>query len=114
MNFLAVKGTGDPNEENGAYQHALQLLYPLCYTLKMSYKGTHKIDGFFEYVVSTLEGFWWQDGFHGMDHSRAKDAAYEQDFSKNRYHHEIYLGDPRKCRKDKRKTVIRHPVKKIG
>ena len=62
MNYLAVRGSGDPNEENGDYQTSLGLLYKVAYTLKMSYKGTHKIEGFYEYVVPPLEGFWWQEG----------------------------------------------------
>lgn len=69
MNYLAVRGSGDPNEEGGAYQQALAVLYALAYTIKMSYKGTHKIEGFFEYVVPPLEGFWWQDGVDGVDYA---------------------------------------------
>ena len=69
MNYLAVRGSGDPNEEGGAYQQALAVLYALAYTIKMSYKGTHKIEGFFEYVVPPLEGFWWQDGVAGVDYA---------------------------------------------
>lgn len=70
MNYLAVRGSGDPNEASGAYQQALGVLYALAYTIKMSYKGDHKIDGFFEYVVPPLEGFWWQDGVDGVDYAR--------------------------------------------
>lgn len=69
-NFIAVRGTGDPNEEGGAYQQALGLLYAVAYTLKMSYKTDYKIEGFFEYVVPPLEGFWWQDHIKGVDYSR--------------------------------------------
>lgn len=69
MNYLAVRGSGDPNEEGGAYQQALGILYALAYTIKMSYKGDHKIEGFFEYVVPPLEGFWWQDGVDGVDYA---------------------------------------------
>ena len=61
-NFIAVRGEGDPNEADGAYQKALGVLYAIAYTLRMSYKTEHKIKGFFEYVVPPLEGFWWQDG----------------------------------------------------
>lgn len=68
-NYIAVQGKGDPNEAGGAYQRALGVLYAMAYTLKMSYKGTHKIDGFFEYVVPPLEGFWWQPGMDGVDYS---------------------------------------------
>lgn len=69
MRFLAVEGTGDPNEEGGAYNKALELLYGMAYTLKMSYKTDHKIDGFYEYVVPPLEGFWWQPGIAGVDYT---------------------------------------------
>jgi hypothetical protein len=68
MNYIAVRGKGNPNEENGDYQNTLRLLYGVAYTIKMSYKGDHKIDGFFEYVVPPLEGFWWQDGKDGIDY----------------------------------------------
>ena len=183
MNFIAIRGIGNPNDENGDYQNTLGLLYGIAYTIKMSYKGTHKIDGFFEYVVPPLEGFWWQDGVDGVDYVHKEkfhfislirlpdfvkkedfDCAVEeatkkkkQDFSRvefftydeglcvqcmhvgsyddepktvdlmnkymeengyilditeNRFHHEIYLSDPRKCDVSKLKTVIRHPVKK--
>ncbi len=183
MNYIAVRGKGNPNEENGDYQNTLGLLYGVAYTIKMSYKGDHKIDGFFEYVVPPLEGFWWQDGKDGIDydhkealnfisiirlpdfvtkadfdwaieeatkkkkqdfsrvevltydeglcvqrmhigsyddepatvelmHKFAEDNGYELDITDKRYHHEIYLSDPRKCDVSKLKTVIRHPVKK--
>lgn len=68
-NYLAVRGKGDPNEEGGAYQQAIGVLYAVAYTLKMSYKTDHKIEGFFEYVVPPLEGFWWQDHVEGVDYS---------------------------------------------
>ena len=184
MNYIAVRGTGNPNEENGDYQNTLGLLYGIAYTIKMSYKGTYKIDGFFEYVVPPLEGFWWQDGIDGVDyahkenfkfislirlpdfvtkkdfdwaikeatkkkkqdflrvefltyneglcvqwmhngsyddepvtvnlmHEYAKENGYELDITDTRYHHEIYLSDPRKCEVSKLKTVVRHPIKKI-
>lgn len=70
MNYIAVRGKGNPNEEGGAYQQALGVLYAVAYTLKMSYKTDHRIDGFFEYVVPPLEGFWWQDGICGMDYAQ--------------------------------------------
>ncbi len=73
MNFIAVKGKGDPNAKQGAYAEALAVLYAMAYTLKMSYKSEYVIKGFFEYVVPPLEGFWWQEGHAGMDYSR-KDA----------------------------------------
>ena len=67
INYIAVRGKGDPNEENGAYQQAIGVLYAVAYTLKMSYKTDRKIEGFFEYVVPPLEGFWRQDGIDGFD-----------------------------------------------
>ncbi len=183
MNYIAVRGKGNPNEENGDYQNTLGLLYGVAYTIKMSYKGDHKIDGFFEYVVPPLEGFWWQDGKDGIDynhkerlnfisiirlpdfvtkadfdwaieeatkkkkqdfsrvefltydeglcvqcmhigsyddepatvelmHKFAEDNGYKLDITDTRYHHEIYLSDPRKCDASKLKTVIRHPIRK--
>lgn len=69
MHYIAVRGQGDPNEEGGAYQQALGVLYAVAYTLKMSYKGERRIEGFFEYVVPPLEGFWWQDGVEGVNYS---------------------------------------------
>lgn len=68
-NYIAVRGKGDPNEEGGAYQQAIGVLYAIAYTLKMSYKTDYKIKGFFEYVVPPLEGFWWQEGIDGVDYS---------------------------------------------
>ena len=185
-NYIAVRGKGDPNEEGGAYQQAISVLYAVAYALKMSYKTDYKIEGFFEYVVPPLEGLWQVDGldFDGMnvtdkdkfkwismirqpefvtaevfeqaklvlkkkkpalDLSKARlmkmteglcvqimhkgsyddepasieqmkrfldENGYIEDFSEGRFHHEIYLSDPRKCSTDKLKTVIRHPIKK--
>ena len=68
-NYIAVRGKGDPNEEGGAYQQAIRVLYAVAYTLKMSYKTDYKIQGFVEYVVPPLEGFWWQDDVDGVDYS---------------------------------------------
>jgi len=70
MNFIAVRGKGDPNEEDGAYKQAVNILYAIAYTIKMSNKSGRKIDGFFEYVVPPLEGFWWQEGVEGVDYSQ--------------------------------------------
>lgn len=67
--YIAVRGKGDPNEEGGEYKQAISVLYSVAYTLKMSYKTEHKIEGFFEYVVPPLEGFWWQEGVNGVDYS---------------------------------------------
>ena len=90
-NYIAVSGKGDPNEEGGAYQQAVGVLYAIAYTLKMSYKTDYKIDGYFEYVVPPLEGFWRQDGIDGVDYSckesfnwisviRLPDFVTEKDF----------------------------------
>ena len=68
-NYIAVRGKGNPNEEGGAYQQAIGILYAVAYTLKMSYKTDHRIEGFYEYVVPPLEGFWWQEGIDGIDYS---------------------------------------------
>lgn len=181
MNFVAVRGQGDPNEENGEYKQAIGLLYTIAFTIKMSYKGNHKIDGYFSYVVPPLEGLWWQEGIDGIDYSHkenfcwiamirlpefvtkeefdwaieeatakknidfskvefftydegncvqcmhigmydeepvtiekmdifAKEQGYEIDMKSGRYHHEIYLSDPRRCAPERLKTVIRHPI----
>ena len=67
-NYIAVRGKGDPNEEGGEYKQAIGVLYAVAYTLKMSYKTDHKIEGFFEYVVPPLEGFWWQEDVDGIDY----------------------------------------------
>ena len=182
-NYIAVRGTGDPNEEGGAYQQAIGVLYAVAYTLKMSYKTDYRIEGFYDYVVPPLEGFWWQDNVEGIDYtdkslfnwisvirlpdfitkkdfnwavetatkkkklncSKAEfltvdeglcvqsmhigpfdnepetvaamdrllmDNGFQNDFSDNRLHHEIYLSDARKTAPEKLKTVIRHPIKK--
>ena len=76
MNYIAVRGKGNPNDEDGAYKKALEILYAVSYTLKMSYKSDYKIEGFFEYVVPPLEGFWWQDGFNGMDYSNKSELTW--------------------------------------
>lgn len=68
-NYIAVSGIGDPNEENGTYQKAISILYAVAYTLKMSYKTDYKINGFFEYVVPPLEGFWWQENVDGINYA---------------------------------------------
>ena len=68
-NYIAVRGKGNPNEEGGAYQQAIGILYAVAYTLKMSYKTDHRIEGFYDYVVPPLEGFWWQEGIDGVDYS---------------------------------------------
>ena len=69
MNFLAVRGKGNPNDEDGEYKQAISLLYGIAFTIKMSKKGDHQIDGYFDYVVPPLEGFWWQNGVIGVDYA---------------------------------------------
>lgn len=181
-NFIAVRGQGDPNGENGEYQKAMGVLYSVAYTLKMSYMTDYRIEGFFEYVVPPLEGFWWQEGVEGIDYGHKEtfhwislirlpdfitqkdfdwavetatkkkkldcssaefltveeglcvqcmhlgayddepatlalmDAymeaqGYEKDLSDQRRHHEIYLSDARKVPPEKRKTVLRQPIR---
>ena len=85
MNYIAIRGSGDPNIEGGDYKAAIGLLYAIAFTIKMSKKGGHQIEGFFDYVVPPLEGFWWQDGINGIDY------AHKENF------HWI--------------SVIRHPIK---
>ena len=68
-NYIAVRGAGNPNEEEGAYKKAIGVLYAVAYTLKMSYKTDYKIKGFYEYVVPPLEGLWWQEGIAGVDYT---------------------------------------------
>ena len=182
-NYIAVRGKGDPNEADGAYQRAIGVLYAVAYTLKMSGRNGRAIEGFFDYVVPPLEGFWRQDGVDGVDYTDKsgfywtsvirlpefvtredfawavetaakkkkldcsgaefltieeglcvqmlhvgsyddepaavaamdaflKENGYVNDFGETRLHHEIYLSDPRKTPPEKRRTVIRHPVKK--
>lgn len=184
MNFIAVHGKGDPNKENSEYKRSIGLLYAIAFTIKMSYRGTHKIEGYFEYVVPPLEGFWWQDGKGEIDYSKksdfnfialirlpdfvtkddfewaveeatkkkkqdfsnvkffiydegdcvqcmhigpydnepatislmheyARESGYNIDINNERYHHEIYLSDPRRCKAERLKTILRIPVKKL-
>lgn len=92
VNYIAVRGKGNPNEVDGTYQKAISVLYAIAYTLKMSYKTDYKIDGFIEYVVPPLEGFWWQDDIEGVDYTdksafnwisviRLPDFISEEDFA---------------------------------
>ena len=75
MNYVEVRGKGNPNVDGGDYQHAISILYAVAYTLKMSYKTDYKIEGFFEYVVPPLEGFWWQGEQHPVDAEMRTDRA---------------------------------------
>ena len=69
MNYVVVRGQGNPNEEAGEYKQAIGLLYAIAFTIKMSYKGSHKMDGYFSYVVPPLEGLWWQKDADSIDYS---------------------------------------------
>ena len=139
-NYIAVRGSGDPNEEGGAYKQAIGVLYAVAYTLKMSYKTDYQIEGFYQYVVPPLtaekkkkmdcssaefltidEGLCVQIMHHGpydnepatvalMDEFLTKNG-YMNDFSDTRLHHEIYMSDARKVPPEKWKTVIRHPIR---
>ncbi len=184
MKYIAVRGKGDPNVEGGEYKASIGLLYGIAFTIKMSKKGSRQIEGYFDYVVPPLEGFWWQEGIEGVDYGRKEEFCwisvirlpdfvsekdvewaveeagrkkgqdfskveflvikeglcvqcmhigaydeepatvdkmnrylqengYEDDFSAERLHHEIYLSDARRVAPEKRKTVIRHPVRKV-
>ena len=69
INYIAVRGKGNPNQEGGAYQGAIGVLYAIAYTIKMSKMGNHRMEGYFDFVVPPLEGFWWQEGMAGIDYS---------------------------------------------
>ena len=183
MNYVAVRGQGDPNEEGGAYKQAIAILYAVAYTLKMSKMGEHRIEGYFDFVVPPLEGFWQQEGITGVDYANkaafhwisvlrlpdfvteaelrwaadeakrkkglncaaaeyltvdeglcvqmlhvgpyddepaslermdafVREQGCENDLSGTRLHHEIYLSDPRKTAPEKRRTVLRHPIRR--
>ena len=148
MNYIAVRGKGNPNEENGEYKSSIGLLYGIAFTIKMSYKGTHKIEirlpdfvtkEDFEWAIqeatkkkkqdfSKVEFFPYDEGLcvqcmHigsyddepatvDLMHDYMKANGYELDITDTRYHHEIYLSDPRKCDVSRLKTVVRHPIRK--
>ena len=76
MNFIAVPGHGDPNLPDGEYKQAIGLLYAIAYTIKMSKKGAHQIQGYFDYVVPPLEGFWWQEGVTGVDYGHKENFQW--------------------------------------
>ena len=69
-------GSGDPNDVEGAYQRAISVLYAISYTIKMSKKGSRQIDGYVDFVVPPLEGFWWQDGVEGADYTRKETFSW--------------------------------------
>ena len=76
MNYIAVRGKGDPNAEDGEYKAAIGLLYGIAFTIKMSYKGNYQINGYFDYVVPPLEGFWWQNGVEGIDYAHKENFEW--------------------------------------
>ena len=76
VNYIAVRGQGNPNDEDGEYKQAVGLLYGIAYTIKMSKKGSRRIEGYFDYVVPPLEGFWWQEGVQGIDYAHKEDFRW--------------------------------------
>lgn len=76
MSYIAVRGKGNPNEEDGEYKKSIELLYGIAYMIKMSKKGDHKIEGYFDYVVPPLEGFWWQENVDGIDYSHKENFLW--------------------------------------
>ena len=76
MNYIAVRGKGDPNAEGGEYKESIGLLYGIAFTIKMSKMGDHRIDGYFDYVVPPLEGFWWQQGVTGIDYNHKENFEW--------------------------------------
>lgn len=76
MNFIAVRGKGDPNVEGGEYKESIGLLYGIAFTIKMSKMGDYRIEGYFDYVVPPLEGFWWQEGVQGIDYAHKEDFQF--------------------------------------
>lgn len=76
MNYIAVEGAGNPNDEDSEYKKSIGILYALAYTIKMSYKGDYRIDGYFEYVVPPLEGFWWMEDIKGFDYNRKDEFKF--------------------------------------
>ena len=87
FNFIAIRGKGNPNEENGSYRQAIQVLYAVAYTLKMSYKTDYQIKGFYQFVVPPLEGFWWQENVENVDylHKEKERIMTAFDFGRNIY-----------------------------
>ena len=76
VNYIAVRGSGDPNDENSEYKQSISLLYPVAYAIKMSKKGEYKIPNYFDFVVPPLEGFWWQEGIEGVDYSNKQNFKF--------------------------------------
>ena len=78
MNYIAVRGQGDPNQEDGEHKQSIGFLYGIAFTIKINKMGAHRIDGYFDCVVPPLEGFWWQDGIQSMDYARKEDFQFLQ------------------------------------
>ena len=76
MNYIAVRGKGNPNAEDSEYKQSIGLLYGIAFTIRMSKRGNHQIDGYFDYVVPPLEGLWWQNNVKGIDYSRKEDFNF--------------------------------------
>ena len=76
MNYIAVRGKGNPNQEDGEYKQSIGLLYGIAFTIKMSKMGDHRMEGYFDYVVPPLEGFWWQEGAQGIDYAHKEDFQW--------------------------------------
>lgn len=76
MNYIAVRGKGDPNAEDGEYKRSIGLLYGIAFTIKMSKNGDHQLDGYFDYVMLPPEGFWWQAGIRGVDYTHKEDFQF--------------------------------------
>lgn len=76
MNYIAVRGKGDPNEEGGEYKEAIGILYAVAFTIKMSKKSGKEIDGFFDYVVPPLEGFWKPNDGNGFNIKRKSEFIW--------------------------------------
>ena len=123
MQFVAVEGRGDPNDENGEYQSAIEVLYGIQYAIKMSKKGNNVPKGYFDYVVPPLEGFWWLENEAGFTLENKSKYCWvslirlpefvDESVFEWAWHHEIYLSDPRKTEISNLKTVLRVPVKRI-
>ncbi|WFA08939.1 GyrI-like domain-containing protein [Tissierella sp. Yu-01] len=69
MKFIQIDGGGNPNEENGEYQTAVETLYALSYAIKMMPKSGSTPPDYFDYVVPPLEGFWWLADSDEFDYS---------------------------------------------
>lgn len=76
MNYIAVRGSGNPNLEGSEYKGSIGLLYGIAFTIKMSKMGDYRIEGYFDYVVPPLEGFWWQKNTKGIDYAHKENFKF--------------------------------------